>query len=429
MDLIDKIANKSEYQKHKKVVLAYSGGLDTSILLTLLQDLGLEVATVTVDLGQKEYKEQGMQQAREKALKLGASSADVIDGKEEFVQDYVNAAISANCLYQGTYPCSTALGRPLIVKYLVQQAEKLGADAVVHGSTGKGNDYLRFEVSTKALAPQLDVLAPVRDWQLNREEELEYALEKRIPVPVKKTGYSVDANLWGRSVCGGPIEVEDQEVPADALDWVKPLNQTPDEPVELTLHFQHGALQSADVNGTSMGQKGAALIEQLNVLVGTHGVGIIDHVEDRVIGLKSREYYECPAALVILKAHKDLEQVCLPRELNLLKSGMDQKFAEYAYSALWHSPAMDAVQAFQAATQVHVSGWVKIKLFKGGMHVIARKAPEGLYQRVLATYGKQSTFDQADSKGFGALYALSTVTARNPKFAKSQKEAVAHETV
>lgn len=291
MDLISKIKDKSTYQKHKKVVLAYSGGLDTSILLTLLQDLGLQVATVTVDLGQKEYQEQGMQQAKEKALKLGAISAEVIDGKEEFVQDYVTPAIQANALYQGTYPCSTALGRPLIVKYMVQKAEEIGADAVVHGSTGKGNDYLRFEVSTKALSPHLDVLAPVRDWQLNREEELEYALEKGIPVPVKKkTAYSVDANLWGRSVCGGPVENEDQQVPADALDWVKPLEQTPDVPQELTLHFQQGALVSADLDGQGMGLAGAALIEALNHVIGSHGVGVIDHIEDRVIGLKSREY-------------------------------------------------------------------------------------------------------------------------------------------
>ncbi len=429
MDLIDKIANKSEYQKHKKVVLAYSGGLDTSILLTLLQDLGLEVATVTVDLGQKEYHEQGMQQAKEKALKLGAIDATVIDAKEEFVQGFVTPAVQANCLYQGTYPCSTALGRPLITQHLVAQAEKIGADAVVHGSTGKGNDYLRFEVSVKALAPSLAVLAPVRDWQLNREEELEYAVEKGIPVPVKKNGYSVDANLWGRSVCGGPIEIEDQEVPTDALEWVKPAMEAPDTPAELTLHFQHGMLKGADVNGTSMGASGAVLIEQLNHLVGTHGIGIIDQIEDRTIGLKSREYYECPAALVILKAHKELEQTCLPRELNLLKPMMDQKFAEYAYSALWHSPAMDAVQAFTQSTQGNVTGWVKIKLYKGGMHVIARKAPQGLYQRVQATYGRNSTFDQSDSKGFGALYALSTVTARHPQWMKPKnQEALAHET-
>ncbi len=414
MDLLQKIPNKAEYQSCQKVVLAYSGGLDTSILLTLLQDLGLQVATVTVDLGQKEYQEQGMEQARQKALTLGAVTADIIDGKDEFVKDYVRPAVFANCLYQGTYPCSTALGRPLIAKYLVQAAETLGADAVVHGSTGKGNDYLRFEVSVKALNPQLKVLAPVRDWQLNREEELEYAAEKGIPVPIKKTGYSVDANLWGRSVCGGPIEIEDQEVPQDALDWVKPLDQTPDGPQILTLHFAQGVLQQADLDGQTMPQHGAGLIEELNRLAGAHGIGIIDHIEDRVIGLKSREYYECPAALVIIAAHADLEKACLPRELNQLKGTMDQTFAEYAYSALWHSPAMDAVNAFMDATQAQVNGWVKLKLYKGAAHVIARKAPDGLYQRVQATYGRNSTFDQRQSAGFGALYALSTQTARHP---------------
>ncbi len=421
MDLLQKIPDKAEYQACKKIVLAYSGGLDTSILMKLLQELGLQVATVTVDLGQKEYQEQGMEQARQKALKLGAVSADVIDGKEEFVLDYVTPAVKANCLYQGRYPCSTALGRPLIVKYLVQAAHKLGADAVVHGSTGKGNDYLRFEVSIKALDPRLKVLAPVRDWQLNREEELEYAKEKGIAVPIKKkTGYSVDANLWGRSVCGGPIEIEDEEVPQDALDWVKPLDRTPDAPQVLTLHFAQGVLGQAELDGQKMRQGGAALIEELNRLAGKHGIGIIDHIEDRVIGLKSREYYECPAALVIIAAHADLEKVCLPRELNQLKESMDQKFAQYAYSALWDSPVMDAMHAFMDATQTQVNGWVKLKLYKGAAHVIARKAPDGMYQRGQATYGKNSTFDQRLSAGFGALYALSTQTARHPHWMTTQ---------
>ena len=429
MDLLQKIPNKAEYQSCQKVALAYSGGLDTSILLTLLQDLGLQVATVTVDLGQKEYQEQGMEQARQKALKLGAVSADIIDGKEEFVRDYVTPAVFANALYQGTYPCSTALGRPLIAKYLVQAAHTLGADAVVHGSTGKGNDYLRFEVSVKALDPSLKVLAPVRDWQLNREEELEYAQEKGIFVPVKKTGYSVDANLWGRSVCGGPIEIEDQEVPQDALDWVKPLDQTPEVPQVLTLHFTQGVLAYAELDEKKLPQTGAALIEELNRVVGSHGIGIIDHIEDRVIGLKSREYYECPAALAIIAAHADLEKACLPRELNQLKSTMDQKFAEYAYSALWHSPVMDATKAFMDATQAQVNGWVKLKLYKGAAHVIARKAPDGMYQRVQATYGKNSTFDQRQSAGFSALYALSTQTARHPHWMKQKpKEAAVHAT-
>lgn len=420
MDLLKKIPDKKEYESCKKVVLAYSGGLDTSVLLKLLQEIGLQVATVTVDLGQKEYRTQGMEQARQKALKLGALEATVIDGKEEFVRDYVTPAVKANCLYQGTYPCSTALGRPLIAKYLVQSAKRLGADAVVHGSTGKGNDYLRFEVSVKALAPELKVLAPVRDWQMNREEEMEYAHENGIEVPIKKKSpYSVDANLWGRSVCGGSIEVEDQEVPEDALDFVKPLQSAKDEADVVTLHFEAGVLARAELNGEAMKTHGAGLVEELNRLAGMHGIGIIDHIEDRTIGLKSREYYECPAAMVILKAHKDLEQVCLPRELNLLKPQMDQKFAEYAYSALWHSPVMDAVNAFIDATQASVNGWVKLRLFKGSAHVVARKAPDGLYHQVQATYGKGSTFDQKDSRGFGALYALSTVTAR-----KAQRKAV-----
>jgi argininosuccinate synthase len=411
MGLLKKVkaAGVGEYESCGKVVLAYSGGLDTSVLLGLLQELGVEVVTLTVGLGQDEYAGQGLAAVKAKALSLGASKAYAVNAEEEFISGYVNKAIAANCLYQGNYPCSTALGRPLIAKHLVDVALAEGASAVVHGSTGKGNDYLRFHVSVKSLAPGFKVLAPVRDWSLNRPEEIAYAEEAGIPVAAtKKLPYSVDANLWGRSACGGAIEDSAEPVPQDALSWCVSPQDAPDSPGFVKLHFEAGIPVKAEFNGGSF--EGVELVKGLNSFAGNHGVGVIDQIEDRTIGLKSREFYECPAATVILRAHKDLELLCLPKELNWLKPSMDQKFAEYCYAALWHSPAMDAVNAFILSTQANVNGWVLLKLFKGNAAVIARGSPTGLYSKVAATYDAGSSFDQLDSKGFANLYALSTVS-------------------
>lgn len=419
MDLLEKVkkTDLSDYEKCKKVVLAYSGGLDTSVLLKLLQNIGIEVITLTLDMGQGEYPQQALQGAKKKAETLGAKKAFIFDAKEEFVQDYVNKAIQANCLYQGNYPCSTALGRPLIAKHLVQVAEKEGADAVVHGSTGKGNDYLRFHVSVKALSPHLEVLAPVRDWQFTREEEIEYAKSEGIPVPVtKEKPYSVDANLWGRSSEGGVIENEDEPVPENALQWVNAPEKSLDNPGLVELFFNEGIPVKAEFNGR-LYKNEVEMIHDLNAFAGKQGVGIIDQIEDRTIGLKSREYYECPAALTILRAHKDLELLCLSKEVNSLKPFMEQKFAEYSYSALWYSPAMHAVNAFINETQKNVEGWVLMKLYKGSVSAIARSSSKGLYSKKLATYGK-SSFNQLDSKGFANLYSLSTINSTQAGKAK-----------
>ncbi len=410
LEKIKKSGSAEQYAKCGKAVLAYSGGLDTSVILKLLVQMGVEVVAYTADLGSSEYNAQNMQQAKQKALDLGASKAIMGDLKNEFVKGFVNKAIQANCLYEGIYPCSTALARPLIAEKLVQVAKQENAAAIVHGCTGKGNDYLRFHVSVKALNPQLEVLAPVRDWQLTRNEEIGYAEAAGVPVPTtKKSPYSVDANLWGRSSEGGEIEFEDQEVPEQALEWVTPPQKALDTPASVKIHFEQGIPTKAEFNGKTF-QDEAEMIGELNAFAGAHGVGTIDLVEDRTIGLKGREHYECPAATVILKAHKDLELLCLPKELNSLKPFIDQKFAEYCYTGLWHSPGMHAVNAFTQATQANVNGWVQVKLFKGSAMVIARSSPNGLYSRSLATYGK-SEFDQLDSKGFANLYALSTITA------------------
>ena len=425
MGLLEKVkaAGTGEYESAGKVVLAYSGGLDTSVLLGVLKELGVEVVTLTVGLGQEEYAGQGLEAIKEKALALGACGAYAVNAEDEFFSDYVSKAVQANCLYQGAYPCSTALGRPLIAKHLVDVALAEGASAIVHGSTGKGNDYLRFHVSIKALAPGLKVLAPVRDWSFNRPEEIAYCQEAGIPVAAtKKLPYSVDANLWGRSACGVAIEDSLKPVPDDALAWCVPPQAAPDSPGLVKLHFESGVPVKAEFNGGSF--EGVEMVKALNAFAGSHGVGIIDQIEDRAIGLKSREFYECPAATVILKAHHDLELLCLPKELNWLKPSMDQKFAEYCYAALWHSPAMAAVNAFIASTQASVNGWVLLKLFKGNAAVIARGSPTGLYSKSVATYDAGSSFNQLDSTGFANLYALSTVSfaemAANDQAAASQ---------
>lgn len=413
MGILEKIKTQGneDYSSCKKVILAYSGGLDTSVILKLLLDLGLEVVTLTVDLGGNEYGFDGLLKAKQKAISLGASKAIVVEAKKEFVKDYVCKAVFANCLYQGAYPCSTALARPLISKYLAQVAKQEGADAVVHGSTGKGNDFLRFEVSITALSPSLKVLAPVRDWQLNRAEEIAYAESAGIPVPVDVSKpYSIDANLWGRSVSGGATEIEYKAVPEDALDWVASLEETPSQPASVKLFFSHG-VPCQMKNGEAVTEGTLEVIEALNKLAGSHGVGTIDMIEDRVIGLKSREFYECPAALAILKAHAELERLCLPKEVNLFKPLLDHKFAEYCYGGFWHSKAMRAVSAYIESTQEDVNGWVEVKLFKGSCSVTARQSPNGLYSLKKATYGEGSSFNQDSSKGFGKIYALSTQTA------------------
>lgn len=390
-----------------KVVLAYSGGLDTSVSIKWLQEkYGYDVITVTVDVGQGEdFKE-----IEEKAYEVGAIKHYTVNAISEFVNEYVNPAIKSNALYQGKYPLSSALSRPLIAKHLVKIAEKEGAEAVAHGSTGKGNDQVRFEVSIKALNPNLKVVAPVREWNLTREEEIEYAKKHGIPVKAtKKNPYSIDQNLWGRSIEGGVLEHLEEEPPEEVFEWTVNPVKAPDTPGYVTIHFHDGV--PTGLNNEEMDE--VKLITELNHLVGMHGVGRIDHVEDRLVGIKSREVYECPAALAIIEAHKDLEKLVLTRHENNFKELIDQAWTQLVYNGLWMEPLRSDLQAFIDATQVpRVSGQVTLKLFKGGMRVVGRKSEYALYDLRLSTYDAPSTFNQASAAGFIELWGLPTVTAQ-----------------
>ncbi len=415
MELAEKIKKSidvSQYNGVEKVVLAYSGGVDTSVMVKLIQEVcDADVVTLTLDLGQKEYRKEDLKTMEKKAYMLGAKKHFFIDAKKEFVEGYITKAVKANSLYQGQYPNSTALGRPLIVKHLVEIAEKEGAQAVAHGCTGKGNDQVRFDISTLSLKPDLKIIAPVRDWDLKRDEEMEYAKEVGIPIPVSNgSPYSVDANMWGRSVECGVLEKPHEEAPEDAFEWCIPPEKAPDKAEKLKLHFEQGELSAVESNGSSLSDK-VGMVAFLNELAGKNGVGVIDHMEDRTIGLKSREVYECPAATVVLKAHADLEKYVHTKEENEFKPVVDKLWSECVYKGLWYSPLMNSLNAFVDESQKHVTGWVKLKLYKGNAQVIARGSDYALYDYGLATYNKGTTFNQKDSLGFIKLWGLNTVIA------------------
>jgi len=386
----------------RKIVLAYSGGLDTSVLLKWLQQkYDAEVITVTLDVGQKE----DLKKIEEKAKNLGAIKHYSIDAKDEFVKDYVFPAIKANALYEGKYPVSTALSRPLIAEKLVEVAKKEGSDAIAHGCSGKGNDQVRIEVSAKALAPEIDVIAPVREWGMTRDAEIKFAEENDIPIPVDiDKPYSVDQNLWGRSIECGILEHPDVEPPEEIYEWTISPEKAPDKPDYLNIHFENGVPTA--LNGEEMEPVG--LIESLNMIAGKHGVGRIDHIEDRLVGIKSREVYECPAALVIIEAHKDLEKLVLTRHEVSFKHQVDALWSTLVYTGLWMDPLREDLDAFINATQKRVCGDVKIKLYKGAFHIVGRSSPLSLYDLNLATYNIESRFDQSSSKGFIELWGLPT---------------------
>jgi len=387
-----------------KVILAYSGGLDTSVAIKWLEEkYSAKVVTLTVDVGQQE----DLKAIAEKAKMLGVERHYSIDAKEEFVKDYIYPSIKANGLYEGKYPLSTALARPLIASKLVEIALKEKADAVAHGCTGKGNDQVRFDVTVKALAPQLKIIAPVREWNLSREEEIQYAKEHGVPVVEKKSVFSIDQNLWGRSIESGPLEQPDFEPPEDAFEWVKPVSKTPDEPAYVELGFEDGVPVSLD--GSEMAP--IELISSLNEKAGLHGVGVIDHIEDRLVGIKSREVYECPAAVCIIEAHKDLEKMVLTRHQLMFKEIVDREWAWLVYSGLWVDPLRKNLDAFIDSTQKAVNGSVRLKLYKGGFRVVGRKAKKSLYDIKLATYEKTSVFQQRAAEGFVSLWGLPSTTA------------------
>lgn len=387
-----------------KVVLAYSGGLDTSVMIKWLQEkYNAEVVTAIVDVGQKE----DFSEIENRALKLGVKNHYTIDAKEEFVKDYVFPAIMANALYEGKYPLSSALSRPLISKKLVEVAVKENADAIAHGSTGKGNDQVRFETTIMSLNPKIKVLAPVREWNLSRDEELKYAREKGIPVKVKTSPYSIDQNLWGRSIEAGVLEDPSLEPPEDAFELTVDPTKAPDTPEYVKIKFENGVPTA--INGSYLDS--ASLIGYLNELAGKHGVGRIDHIEDRLVGIKSREVYECPAAVTLIEAHRELEKLVLTKNEFMFKQLVDQTWTNLVYDGLWMNPLRLDLEAFIKETQKRVYGEVKVKLFKGSVTVVGRSSPYSLYDISLSTYDSQSKFDQTFAKGFIEIWSLQTRAA------------------
>jgi argininosuccinate synthase len=380
----------------EKIILAYSGGVDTSVAIKLLQEKGFEVITVTVDLGQKE----NLKEVAERAERLGVSKHYCIDAREEFVRDYIFPAIKANALYEGKYPISSALSRPLIASKLVEVADKEGATAVAHGCTGKGNDQVRFEVTIRALAPELRIVAPIRDLKLTRDKAL--ARAKNLGIPIKASPYSVDENLWGRAISCGPIEVLSQEVPPDAFSWVSPPESSSDQSKHVTIEFKRGVPVS--LNGEQLG--GVELLAKLNDLAGGHGIGLVDHIEDRVVGFKSREVYECPAATCILEAHKDLEKLVLTRQQLAFKRVVDDAWTSLVYDGLWVDPLREDLEAFIDSTQGRVSGEIGLKLFKGNVSIVNRSSLYSLYSEDLARYDEKSVFDEKSSSGFIDIWGL-----------------------
>ena len=382
----------------EKIVLAYSGGLDTSVAIRWLQEhYNAEVVTLTIDLGMVD-----LESIRQRALSIGAVSAVGIDGRQDLVQEYLFPALQAGAIYEEQYPLATALGRPLIARYLVDVARAEGAYAIAHGCTGKGNDQVRLDVSTGALAPDLKVVAPIREWGMSRDQELEYARQHNIPVEPSNSRYSTDENLWGRSIEAGPLEDPWHEPPEDVYMWTTPLQDTPDAPTYVDIDFMRGLPVSID--GEDMG--GVDLIHQLNETAGAHGVGRIDHVENRLVGIKSREVYEAPAAVVLHAAHRGLEALTLSKEQVRLKARIAQEYADVVYNGLWYTPHRRDLDTYVASTQQQVSGTVRMKMHKGNCTVAGRRSPNALYREDLATYGQGDTFDQRAAEGFIAIYGL-----------------------
>jgi argininosuccinate synthase len=386
----------------EQIILAYSGGLDTSVAVKWIQEkYGYDVIALGLDVGEGK----DLVAIKTKALNVGAIKAIMIDAKELLAKDYILPALKANCLYEGKYPLSSALSRPLISKLLVEVAEKEGAVAVAHGCTGKGNDQVRFEVSVQALNPSLKVVAPVREWGMTRDEEIKYAEENGIPIPVDlENPFSIDANIWGRACEAGVLENPWNEAPEAAFDWTNPIELTPDAAEYIEIEFEQGVPTA--LNGKKLPL--VQLIESLNQLGGKHGVGRIDHIENRLVGIKSREVYENPAALILINAHKELEFLTLPREVTQFKAQVDQQMAKIIYEGLWYSPLKNALDAFIDETQKVVSGTVRVKLYKGNHIVVGRKSAHSLYNEELATYSKGDAFDHNAAVGFIKLWGLPT---------------------
>lgn len=385
-----------------KAILAFSGGLDTSVVIKYLQEkYNLDVVTVTVDVGQ----EDNLKKISAKAKSLGVLNHYNIDARQEFVDNFIFPSIKANALYQKKYCLATALARPLIAQKVVEVAKKENATALAHGCTGKGNDQVRFDVTYRS-GSNLPIIAPIRDLNLTRDVELKYAQKHKIPIDTAAKRFSIDQNLWGRAIEGGEMEDAFSEPPDDAFIWVKTKN-LPDKPQYLEIKFENGIPVAAD--GKRM--RSIELIRYINKKAGANGVGIVDHIEDRAVGIKSREVYETPGASCIIEAHTDLEKMVLTKHELKFKTMVDAEWAWLAYSGLWQDPLKTDLDMFINATQKRVSGSVKLKMFKGSLRVVGRKSEYSLYSHDLATYGAGSTFDQTLGKGFVELWGLQSTEA------------------
>ena len=383
----------------KKIVLAYSGGLDTSVAIPWLQErYEADIVTMTVNLGNLPE----MESIKDKALKTGAISAITVDVTEEFLENYAFPSLQANATYEGQYHLATALGRPLITKHLIQLAHDEGAFAIAHGCTGKGNDQVRFETSAVILDPNITVLAPAREWNMTRPEEVEYAQQRGIPVPSGTNPYSTDENIWGRSIESGVLEDPWVKPPSDVYLWTQSIPDTPEVATEVEITFEAGIPKA--VNGEVLAA--VPLVNLLNELAGTNGIGRVDHIENRLVGIKSREIYEAPAATVLHAAHQALETMTLGKQQQRFKERVAQEYADLIYNGLWFTPLRSDLQAFVNSTQTHVTGTVRLSLNKGNIAVTGRKAARSLYSFNLATYDKDDVFDHGAASGFINLYSL-----------------------
>lgn len=403
MDTKDSINYLAQPSNINTVILLYSGGLDTSIMVKYIQEeYKAEVITLTLDLGQPDVD---LKKIKQKAIEIGAKEAHIIDAKQEFSEKFISRAIKANGLYQEKYPLSTAIARYLVCEKAVELAEQKNADAIAHGATGKGNDQVRFETGILSLNPEIKLLAPVREWSMTRDKQIEYAEKHEISVKAsKKSPYSTDENLWGKSSECGPLEDPSNKPPKEVFQFVKPPEKAPEKPGHIKIKFEKGIPTQLNNKKLPLHE----IIQQLNSKAGKHGVGIIDMMEDRVVGLKSREVYECPAAVTLIEAHKELEKFVSSKHENQFKQKVDQEWAEYAYNGLWFDPVMDHLNSFINSMNAKVTGTVELKLYKGKVQVTGRESNNALYDHDLASYEKGETFNQEASPGFIQIHSLQT---------------------
>ena len=385
-----------------KIVLAYSGGLDTTVAVPWLQEkYDADIITLTIDLGMVD-----LESIRQRALSIGAVEALTVDGRDTLVNEFLFPSLQAGTVYEGQYPLATALGRPLIARYLVEAAKEYGAYAIAHGCTGKGNDQVRLEVGISSLGPDIEVIAPIRDWGMSRDDEIEYGQARNLPINANRSRFSTDENLWGRSVEAGELEDPWLEPPEDAYAWTNPVKAAPEDPTYVEVHFERGVPTAVD--GENMA--GTDLIDHLNSLAGSHGIGRIDHVENRLVGIKSREIYECPAATLLHTAHTALEAMTLTKDQARTKARIALEYADVVYNGLWFTAHRADLNAYVQSTQRFVTGDIKVRLYKASATVVGRKAPKALYNHGLATYDRSDEFDHGSAEGFIKIYGLSVKT-------------------